>query len=57
MRFVNGGLGAPLVRRGDRWERPTMPRGLVLGIFPEFEYGPGGSAFAPVTPWPCSPTA
>jgi sigma-B regulation protein RsbU (phosphoserine phosphatase) len=40
-RFVNGGLGAPLVRRGDRWERPVMPRGLVLGIFPEFEYGPG----------------
>jgi phosphoserine phosphatase RsbU/P len=41
LRFVNGGLGAPLVRRGDHWERPAMPRGLVLGIFPEFEFGPG----------------
>jgi phosphoserine phosphatase RsbU/P len=41
LRFVNGGLGAALVRRGDRWERAAMPRGLVLGIFPEFAYGPG----------------
>jgi phosphoserine phosphatase RsbU/P len=41
LRFVNGGLGTPLVRRGDHWERAAMPRGLVLGIFPEFEYGPG----------------
>jgi sigma-B regulation protein RsbU (phosphoserine phosphatase) len=41
LRFVNGGLGAALVRRGDHWERAAMPRGLVLGIYPEFEYGPG----------------
>jgi phosphoserine phosphatase RsbU/P len=41
LRFANGGLGAPLVRRGDHWERPPMPRGLVLGIYPEFDYGPG----------------
>ena len=41
LRFVNGGLGAALVRRGDRWERASMPRGLVLGIFPEFAYGAG----------------
>jgi serine phosphatase RsbU (regulator of sigma subunit) len=41
LRFVNGGLCPPLVRRGDTWTRPAMPRGLVLGIFPEFEYGLG----------------
>ena len=41
LRFVNGGLGTPLLRRGSHWERPTMPRGLVLVIFPEFDYGPG----------------
>ncbi len=46
-RFVNGGLGTPLVRRGGRWEGPAMPRGLVLGVFPEFEYGPGRLRLAP----------
>jgi serine phosphatase RsbU (regulator of sigma subunit) len=46
-RFANGGLGTPLLRRGGHWERPTMPRGLVLGIFPEFEFGPGRLRLAP----------
>ena len=41
LRFANGGLGTPFVRRGSRWERPEMPRGLVLGVYPEFEYGAG----------------
>jgi hypothetical protein len=47
LRFVNGGLGAPLVRRAGRWERPEMPRGLVLGVYPEFEYGPGRLRLGP----------
>jgi sigma-B regulation protein RsbU (phosphoserine phosphatase) len=40
-RFANGGLGTPFVRRAGRWEGLAMPRGLVLGVYPEFEYDPG----------------
>jgi serine phosphatase RsbU (regulator of sigma subunit) len=47
LRFANGGLGTPLLRRAGRWERPAMPRGLVLGIFPEFEYEAGRLRLAP----------
>jgi phosphoserine phosphatase RsbU/P len=47
LRYANGGLGAPRVRRAGRWERPVMPRGLVLGVFPEFDYAPGRLRLAP----------
>lgn len=38
LRFANGGGGAPFVWRSGRWERLTLPRGLVVGAIEGFAY-------------------
>ena len=38
LRYANGGGGAPFVRRAGRWERLSLPRGLVVGAVEGFGY-------------------
>jgi sigma-B regulation protein RsbU (phosphoserine phosphatase) len=38
-RYANGGLGKPFLWRCGRWERPVLPRGLVVGAIGGFAFG------------------
>jgi phosphoserine phosphatase RsbU/P len=38
LRYANGGGGAPLLRSGGRWSRLGLPRGIVVGAMPGFEF-------------------